>query len=201
MRGLRRSALATLKFRAERRRPVVGIGPDPADLNVEPKEMRKVAPVGQSLSASTLRLIGAEPADERARRARQIEQEIASENHAAAGLTAGDARSIFALRVNELLDGGRAAILTPENRRKLIDLGSRMGLRAFDANLVIAIVQDSARRGEPIDTDETAKRLRLIPAPPVRMMERPWDYAGPVVAAIAIALGMVLALIAWITGE
>lgn len=194
-------ALAHLQFLRVRRRPVVGIGPNPADLNEKPGRIWKVVPVGQSLSASTLRLIGAEPAEERARRVRQAEQEIAAENRAAADLTGGDARSIFALRVNELLDGGRAAILTPENRRRLVDLAGRMGMRAFDANLVIAIVQDSARRGERIDDAEAAHRLRLIPAPPARLMERPMDYLGPALAAGAIALGAVLALIAWITGE
>lgn len=155
--------------------------------------------VGQSLTASSLRLVGAESAAERARRQEDAAREVAEANRAASELSAGDARFIFALRVGELLDGGRAAILTPENRRRLVDLGQRMGLRAFDANLVIAIVQDGARRGEaPQDVVEDSA-LRLIPA---RSSAWRWSQiAWPLIAASAIALGAVLVLIAWIVGD
>lgn len=155
--------------------------------------------VGQPLTASSLCLVGAESAAERARRHEAAARDVAEANRAAAELSAGDARSIFALRVSELLDGGRAAILTPENRRRLVDLGQRMGLRAFDANLVIAIVQDGARRGEKPDDAIADSPLRLIPvgSKAIRWSQIIW----PLVAAGAIALGAVLALIAWIAGE
>jgi len=59
-----------------------------------------------------------------------------------------DARWLFAVRVSGSLEGGKAALLTPTKRRDLIAAAVGTGLREFDANLVIAIVQDSARRGE-----------------------------------------------------
>jgi hypothetical protein len=39
-----------------------------------------------------------------------------------------------------------------------------MGLRPFDANLIIAIVQDRARTGEPLDQLATDGRIRLVRA-------------------------------------
>lgn len=55
-----------------------------------------------------------------------------------------DPRWVLALRVRERLEG---ALLRPDQRQRLIRLGSVLGLTAFEANLVIAIVQDNARRG------------------------------------------------------
>lgn len=46
------------------------------------------------------------------------------------------------------MEGGKAALLRPERRRELFHRAEDMGLRPFDANLVIAIVQEAARRGE-----------------------------------------------------
>jgi hypothetical protein len=76
-----------------------------------------------------------------------------------------DARWVLASRVSAALQGGRAAVLPPESRTRLMALGRRMGLRAFDCNLIIAIVQDHARcggvGGEP--RTEMIQRLRLVP--------------------------------------
>src|SRR6185295_11957443 len=74
---------------------------------------------------------------------------VRSENFAAASLDATDARWVLAVRASQSLEGGAAAILAPERRRRLISFALGMGLRAFDANLVIAIVQDAARCGLP----------------------------------------------------
>ena len=76
-----------------------------------------------------------------------------------------------------------------------------MGLRVFDANLVIAIAQDDARRGEPAMGDP---RLRLVRVGPGRNRlgrDHAASVVGPLLASAAIALGVVLALIAWLTGE
>lgn len=72
---------------------------------------------------------------------------VAGENRAAAGLSAGDTRRVFAVQVAGQLEGGRAAVLTAERRRGLLRRAQGLGLRAFDANLIIAVVQDEARRG------------------------------------------------------
>ncbi len=95
-------------------------------------------------------------------------QAVAAENALASGITGGDARLIFASKVAGALEGGRAAILPPERRRALVAAGVEMGLRPFDANLVIAIVQDGTRSGEPISVS-ARERLALLGEPlPVR---------------------------------
>ncbi len=155
--------------------------------------------VAQALTKTSLRLIGAETPAERARRHEEAARDVAEANRSAAEMSAGDARAIFAVRVSEQLVGGRAAMLTPESRRRLVDLGQRMGLRAFDANLVIAIVQDGARRGETPDDAIEDSPLRLIP-----MKARDWNWSQivwPLIAASAMALGALLALAAWIAGD
>jgi hypothetical protein len=60
-----------------------------------------------------------------------------------------------------MLEGGRTALLTPDRRRRLVTLATKMGLRPFDAALIIAIVQDAARAGEPL-TGEAQDRLAMI---------------------------------------
>lgn len=155
--------------------------------------------MGQPLTASSLSLVGGQSEAERARQLDAAQNAIADANRSAAQMTAGDARAIFAVRVAELLEGGRAAMLTPENRRRLVDLGERIGLRAFDANLVIAIVQDGARRGETAQESIEKSPLSLIS---VQSRKVSWaQIAGPLIAASAIALGAVLALISWIAGD
>lgn len=81
-------------------------------------------------------------------------------------------------------------------------LATRLGLRPFDANLVIAIVQDAARRASPLGGSASAitggtgaealaamrdpdllDRLALIPAPAA-----PGDKAEPRSAGIAMQL-------------
>ncbi|MEX2212795.1 MAG: hypothetical protein WD768_01620 [Phycisphaeraceae bacterium] len=77
---------------------------------------------------------------------------------------ATDPRWVLALRTAESLDG---SILSPEKREKLVRLGKVMGLTAFDANLVIAIVQDQARRGYAPQFCPAAgeQQLRMVPLP------------------------------------
>ena len=96
-----------------------------------------------------------------------------------------DARWVFAVRVSQLLEGGREAVLTPVRRRRLVTLAGAMGLRPFDANLVIAIVQDAVRSGKSVDAS-LEERLGLVrPAPAKRAI-------GPrVLAAAAVVIAMV----------
>ena len=61
-----------------------------------------------------------------------------------------DARGVFAARVAESLEGGRAAVLRPARRRRLIRIARMLGIREFDAHLLIALAQDRARRGEAL---------------------------------------------------
>lgn len=85
-------------------------------------------------------------------------------------LLSDDARWVFAVRVKRELQGGRAAIIAPESRKRLLRLANRLGLRNFDANLVIAIVQDDARlygTALPIPSEAARGPLALVrPANP-----------------------------------
>lgn len=130
---------------------------------------------------------------------------VATENRRAAALAAAedpaaeaDVRRIFSIRVAHSLEGGRAAILTPDNRRRLVSDARRAGLRAFDANLIIAIVQDSARRGEPPHARATDRLLDLIPSRHTRD-ERQLLIQRLIIAAI-IATGFLSMMIRWVTG-
>lgn len=93
---------------------------------------------------------------------------IAAENRAASSLSATDARWVFATFVDREIEGGNAAILRPERRRKLLAEAGAIGLRPFDANLIIAIVQDARRTGEPGARIGMPERLALVRPPSPR---------------------------------
>lgn len=115
------------------------------------------------------------------------------ENRAAAGLSAVDARWVLAVRVTQSLEGGKAGVLSPEKRQRLIAFATGMGLRAFDANLIIAIVQDAARTGTGPLSPEVEGRLRMVaeanttakPASPWLMIAMS-GVAGALIASVII---------------
>jgi hypothetical protein len=121
---------------------------------------------------------------------------IARENRAAAALSATDARWVFAVRVASSLEGGALGALPPEKRQKLLKLATQLGLRAFDANLIIAIVQDGARTGEGSLGVSVAERVELVR--PVGDATPRWSPAGALAASIALGLLLFLLLVAWV---
>lgn len=130
--------------------------------------------------------------DRRSREARAAD--IARENRQAARLDDADVRAAFAVEVARSIEGGRAAILRPERRRDLIAAAVGRGLREFDAHLVIAIVQDAARRDEGLRSPPVEGRLAMVPAP-----TRGTDL-WPLAIASALALAILAALIVWTLG-
>lgn len=120
-------------------------------------------------------------------------REVARENHASRVVGPQDARWLLAERVQRSMEGGRAAVLRPEARRRLVAGAVREGLRPFDANLVIAIVQDAAQRGEAIEATPSA-RLSLVP-PPERAAIAPLVLLG---AAVMLGVGLLLSALAWL---
>lgn len=122
---------------------------------------------------------------------------------AAPGVGKDDALHILALRTSECLDGGRAAILRPERRRRLLRIAHILGVGQFDANLVFAIVQDNARRGLPDSVATTDPRLDVL-GPRTRPGSATPSAARwivpQVVGALALALLMLLAMIRWLGG-
>jgi len=151
-------------------------------------------------NAGSLRLVGdaagvAAPSRRASDSADHARRRVARENAEAAHLDLEDARLVFALRVSERLEGGRAAILTPESRERLLRLSSRMGLAPFDASLVIAIVQDAARRGEHAEDPATTGRLRLVRG---RAGERAVESLMiPAASAIVLAIALFTLLATW----
>ena len=121
-------------------------------------------------------------------------REIAQENHAARVLGPNDARWELAREVQESIEGGKAAIIRPEVRRRLVTRATERGLRPFDANLVIAVVQDGARRGEALDEDAAGRLAFVGPAE-----ERPRPYVSLLVGAVALGMAGFVALVAWLT--
>jgi len=129
---------------------------------------------------------------------------IAAENTAAANLPADDARLVMAARVAGSLDGGRAAILTPDKRRKLVAMGTNLGLRSFDTNLIIAIVQDGARRGEMFtgastdaDRQRQASVLAMVGSPRRDVGATARIWLAPAAGAV-LAAAFTIALIRWL---
>lgn len=127
---------------------------------------------------------------------RTARPDVARENLEAAGLRVEDVRTAFAADVSRALDGGRAAILAPERRRRLVGAAVARGLRAFDANLVIAIVQDAAREGDSLGASRVTGRLSLVREGDGE--RRGWPLV--MMGAVGVLAGaLLIALIAWAT--
>ena len=120
---------------------------------------------------------------------------VERENVSAASLPALDPRWVMAVQVMREMQGGRAAVVTPEARQRLMVVGRRLGLRPFDSSLVIAIVQDGARRGEdPLGT-EANSRLRLVGGEP-ELADAKVGLNWAQVAVLVIAAGVFGAAVA-----
>lgn len=159
---------------------------------------------GALQNGPVLRLVNTDAAVEQrpSRRADAIDPRravgaVAAENRVSASLSALDARWVFAVQVARTLDGGKAAALPPERRRDLIAGAARMGLRTFDANLVIAIVQDAARRGESPLSRETEFCLKLVRAPSDEGPEG-WNWMLIVGMALLLAGGALAGFMIWL---
>jgi hypothetical protein len=116
----------------------------------------------------------------------------------AATLGPDDARLILARRASEMLEGGRVARLSPAGRQVLDRLATRLGVRAFDASLVIAIAQDAARNGESVESRSVGGRLAMTRGA-AREARREWLW--PSMAAAGLAVAIFTFLIRWIGGN
>jgi hypothetical protein len=97
----------------------------------------------------------------------RLRLEVVKENRLAAQggasvMDPNDPRWVLAAQTQQRLQG---ATLAPEDRDQLLARGKRLGLRAFEANLIIAIVQDQARHTRP---GLTASRAGSSPAMPTQ---------------------------------
>jgi len=90
---------------------------------------------------------------------RQARDAVRAENRRAAlerDLDPTDPRWVLAARVRSSLQG---STLTPERRARLHREAKQMGIRPFDATMIMAIVQDRARRGETMSTEDVTLQL------------------------------------------
>lgn len=112
-----------------------------------------------SVSKTHLRLVGAD--DPSALESMRASQAVARENTAASRnehLDPTDPRWIIAAKTHAQLQG---SALTLERRQRVLRLAHRLGVRPFEANVIIAIVQDQARQGAMLaDATPTLKLLR-----------------------------------------
>jgi hypothetical protein len=158
-----------------------------------------------------LRLVGSDdatalPAHPRA--ASGPELEVVKENRLAAHaahvesshIDPRDPRWVLAQQTQARLQG---AMLTPQRRDELLASGRRLGLRSFEANLVIAVVQDRARRRQPLRlADQSLGLIGMKPLPKATVVNRGparlmlWWLAALSLAAIAAA-----AFVRWTTAS
>lgn len=101
----------------------------------------------------------------------------------------------------------QGTMLTPERRDEVLATGKRLGLRPFESNLIIAIVQDQARRHPAEVANAPAASLRIAhatlgllgdpaPAESVPARYRGWHWW---MAAIGCAAMLAGAIIRWIS--
>ena len=117
--------------------------------------------------------------------------QVALENRSAASMSPADARWVLAVRTAESIEGG--GVLAPEARARLQRLATNLGLRPFDANMVMAIVQDGARSGGGPLGAGVAERLELVRGAP-EASNMGW---GPFLV-IGMGLGIAAVLIRWV---
>ena len=131
-------------------------------------------------------------------RAHTAARRVMSENRAASGIDARDARWVIAASTASSLEGGLAAILPPDRRRRLVSMAVHLGLREFDANLVIAIVQDAARAGLPALGRTTEERLAFVRARSASEGVRAPEYARLLAIATGLAAFLCGLLMLWV---
>jgi hypothetical protein len=131
------------------------------------------------------------------RNARRYANAVTTENCAAAQLAPTDARWAIAAATAAAIEGGTAAIIRPESRQRLVSLATSLGLRPFDANLIIAIVQDAARSGAGPLGPSVADRLTLI-REPAHDPDANRAALTSLITAIALAALLLISAILWI---
>ncbi len=111
--------------------------------------------------------------------------------------SATDPRWVLAVSTSQMMQGD---VLSPHKRETLMGLGKSMGLSPFDCSLILAIIQDRARRGIALDACPAASesQLALIPLPPMRSFKSALGDHPTRTLVIAIGLLTLQALLIWV---
>ena len=138
-----------------------------------------------------LRLVGTDAGfDPPAHRAVVRENRAAADNLA---LDPADPRWALAVRAYSQLDGSS---LTFDRRQNLMRTARQLGVRPFDANIIVAIVQDHARRGQKLD--QAAGTIALLDPPAAQ--RSPALNLSRWFTAVACAATATAFLIWWVQG-
>lgn len=110
---------------------------------------------------------------------------------------ARDPRWVLAMQTQARLQG---TMLTPERRDELMESGKKLGLRPFESNLVIAVVQDQARQEIPFRlADPTIGIIGVKRTPRKSITRRERESAARwLVAAIGGAIALAAVIIRWL---
>jgi len=99
-------------------------------------------------------------------------------------IAATDPRWVLAVRTAEVMEG---PVLPLDKRERLLRIGRILGLTPFDSNLIIAIVQDQARRGVApgqCPTQGIAQLAMVSQVRPVSKAQRRVSFAATVAALV-----------------
>lgn len=119
-------------------------------------------------------------------------RQVYAENRAAANpdIDPTDPRWVFAARTLSQLDG---SALPPRRRDSLMKTARQLGIRPFDASVIMALVQDRARRGSSLHDITTT--LTMMP------LQKKGDgslFLWRWMAAVLCAAGAAALLIQWV---
>lgn len=111
--------------------------------------------------------------------------------------SATDPRWVLAVSTAQMLEGDT---LPPTKRESLMRTGKAMGLTPFDCSLILAIVQDRARRGIAPEQCPAAgePQLALIPPPQVRPLSSILGKKPGRVILLAAGLLALQVLLVWV---
>lgn len=110
---------------------------------------------------------------------------------------ATDPRWVLAVSTAQLMEGD---VLPPHKREVLMGQGKSMGLSPFDCSLILATIQDRARRGIPLDECPAASetQLALIPLPTLRPLKSALGEHPKRTLLIAGGLLALQAMLIWV---
>ena len=104
-----------------------------------------------------------------------------------------DPRWVLAVRVASQMEG---SLLTPERRARVMRTAHQLGIRPFDAGIVIAMVQDRLRRGGSLG--ELSPQLQMLAVPITRRPAGSIPIWARFLLAITLATAGVLLVVRWL---